>query len=361
MVGSSSEVTGEGIDRFADNFERLSANIQRLIRGQDQVVRTALVCLFAQGHILLEGVPGVGKTTLAKAIRYSIAGGSWGRIQFTPDLLPADVTGSNVFNQRDHVFEFAAGPVFNNVVLADEINRASPKTQSALLEVMEERQVSSGNNVLSVVPAGQPFVVIATQNPIEHEGTYRLPEAQLDRFMMKIDIGYPSRAEERTVLLYRSLGASAERLEPVLDMGEVAAMMRVAESVRISEPLADYVVDLVTATRPAGRISSAAGRSSVDMGGAGERNGSGGSVALADRVRLGVSPRGGLALITAARAFAASQGRGYVTADDVKALAHPVLGHRILLRAARSIAGDSAHDILDAVLAEVPVPRDRAR
>ena len=358
MAEFGSELKPEALDRFADGFERLAGNIQRLIRGQDHVVRMALVCLFAQGHMLLEGAPGVGKTTMAKAIRYSIRGGSWGRIQFTPDLLPADVTGSNVFNQRDHVFEFAPGPVFNNVVLADEINRASPKTQSALLEVMEERQVSSGNNVLSVVAAGQPFVVIATQNPIEHEGTYRLPEAQLDRFMMKIEVGYPSRAEERTVLLYRSLGASAERLDPVLEMGEVADMMRVVEAVRVSEPLADYVVDLVSATRPAGRISMATAHSS---GGVVHSNGSGDGVTLADRVRLGVSPRGGLALITAAKSYAATQGRGYVTADDVKALAHAVLGHRILLRASRSMAGDSPHDILDAVLAEVPVPSDRAR
>jgi MoxR-like ATPase len=267
-------------------------------------------------------VPGVGKTSMAKAIARSIDG-SWSRIQFTPDLLPSDVTGVSVWNRIANEFEFRAGGVFANVVLADEINRASPKTQSALLEAMEERQVTVDTHTYSLP---RPFMVIATQNPIELEGTYPLPEAQLDRFLMRIQMGYPSHDAERAILATHGSHASVEELGPVTSATEVLSAADGIANMHVASNLKAYIVDLVTATRQHRDLA------------------------------LGVSPRGALALQRAARALAASIGRDYVVPDDVKRLAPAVLGHRVLLAPDAQLRGTSADDVMRSVLASVPVP-----
>ena len=255
------------------------------------------MCLFAEGHLLLEDVPGTGKTSLAKAIAHSIEG-TWRRIQFTPDLLPSDVTGGLVYDQSQGTFDFRPGPVFANVVLADEINRASPKTQSALLEVMEERHVTVDGAGYDVP---RPFVVIATQNPVEQEGTYRLPEAQLDRFLMRTTLGYPDHDDEVDVLRMLADGLRPEDLSPVMSPADVRTMIQVAESVHVEDAIRSYVVRLCAATR------------------------------TLPELRLGVSTRGALALVRTARALAAAQARPFVTADDVRIVAPAALGHRMLL------------------------------
>src|SRR6185312_16378487 len=268
--------------------------LESVLRGKRRAVHLALVCLFSEGHLLIEDVPGVGKTSLAKAIANSI-GGSWRRVQFTPDLLPSDVTGVSVWDQNRSDFEFRPGGVFANVVLADEINRASPKTQSALLESMEERQVTVDSHTY---PLPRPFLVIATQNPVELEGTYPLPEAQLDRFLLRLQIGYPDRDAEMAIL--ESHGADEvkpEELEPVTDADTIAAWTQELNRVHVAGELQGYIVDVVEATRH-------------------HRD-----------LMLGVSPRGALALQRAARALAASVGRSYVVPDDVKVLASAVLEH----------------------------------
>jgi MoxR-like ATPase len=285
-------------------------------------VRLALVCLFAEGHLLIEDVPGVGKTSMAKAIARSIDG-SWSRIQFTPDLLPSDVTGVSVWNRIANEFEFRPGGVFANVVLADEINRASPKTQSALLEAMEEGQVTVDSHTRGL---RRPFMVIATQNPIELEGTYPLPEAQLDRFLMRIPMGYPSHDAERAILETHGSHASVEELSPVTSATEVLSAAGGIADMHVAEDLKAYIVDLVTATRQHRDLA------------------------------LGVSPRGALALQRAARALAASIGRDYVVPDDVKRLAPAVLGHRVLLAPDAQLRGTSPDDVVRSVLASVPVP-----
>jgi MoxR-like ATPase len=307
---------------FGALFDALLANVERVIQGKREPVRLALVCLFAEGHLLIEDVPGVGKTSMAKAIARSIDG-TWSRIQFTPDLLPSDVTGVSVWNRIANEFEFRAGGVFANVVLADEINRASPKTQSALLEAMEERQVTVDSQTRGL---RRPFMVIATQNPIELEGTYPLPEAQLDRFLMRVAMGYPSHDAERAILETHGSHASVEELGPVTSAAEVlSAAGRIAD-MHVAENLKAYIVDLVTATRQHRDLA------------------------------LGVSPRGALALQRAARALAASIGRDYVVPDDVKRLAPAVLGHRVLLAPDAQLRGTSADDVVRSVLASVPVP-----
>jgi MoxR-like ATPase len=311
---------------FKDLFDALARQLEQVLRGKRRAVHLSLVGLFSEGHLLIEDVPGVGKTSLAKAIARSI-GGTWRRVQFTPDLLPSDVTGVSVWDRARGDFEFRPGGVFANVVLADEINRASPKTQSALLESMEERQVTIDTQTY-MLP--RPFLVIATQNPIELEGTYPLPEAQLDRFLLRLRIGYPDRDAELAIL--DSQGddlVRPEDLEPVTDADTIAAWTRELDRVHVSTELQGYIVDLVEATRH-------------------HRD-----------LMLGVSPRGALALQRASRALAASMGRSYVVPDDVKALAPAVLEHRLLLSSEAMMRGISPADVLASILDSVAVPATR--
>jgi MoxR-like ATPase len=324
-VARQEEATAD-ISEFASLFDAIVANVRRVIHGKDDAVRLALVCLISEGHLLIEDVPGVGKTSLAKALASSIRL-EWHRIQFTPDLLPSDVTGSSVFDRATSTFAFRPGGVFANVLLGDEINRASPKTQSALLEAMEERQVTVDG---TTHPLPFPFLVIATQNPAEHEGTYPLPESQIDRFLLRIRLGYPDRRSEITMLEQQG-GASAEDLTPVADASDLAVMIKVAASIYVAGPLRGYVVDLAAATRSHPAIA------------------------------LGMSPRATIGLQTAARTLAASEGREYVVPDDIKAVAEPVLGHRLVRTADAELAGTSVVDVLGEVLAGVPIPTGRAR
>ena len=308
--------------RFAARFHEIEANVEQVVRGKHQEIRLALSTLIAEGHLLIEDVPGVGKTMLAKAIARSIDC-SFRRIQFTPDLLPTDITGVNVFNQEQRDFEFKPGAVFANIVLGDEINRASPKTQSALLECMEERQVTVDTETH---PLGTPFMVIATQNPIEHEGTYPLPEAQLDRFMLRLSIGYPSPEVEVEILATHTAGAPLGDIGPVTDAPGVAEMIEQAREVHVAPALRRYIVDLVEATRHHGDIY------------------------------LGASPRAALMILRAARAMAAADERDFVIPDDVKALAVPALAHRIIVTADAVMSGRGPEVILQEILAEVAVP-----
>ncbi|HEY0699595.1 MAG TPA: MoxR family ATPase [Micromonospora sp.] len=314
-------LTQHEVQGFAALAARLAENVNSVVLGKPQVVRLALTALFAQGHVLLEDVPGVGKTTLARAIAATVRG-KWRRIQFTPDLLPSDVSGVTIFNQATRGFEFHPGPVFANIVIADEINRASPKTQSALLEVMEERTVTV-DGVRHPVP--QPFLVVATQNPVEMDGTYRLPEAQLDRFLVKLSVGYPDESVEIEVLRGATL-RSPDALEAVTDTDTVGEMIRMAQRVHIADPLYGYAVRLAAATRNH------------------------------PKVRVGVSPRGVIALTRAACAYALIDGRGWVLPEDLKVLAEPVFAHRILLGADAQVRGLTATGVLREVVASVPVP-----
>jgi MoxR-like ATPase len=308
---------------FGRLFSALLANVERVIQGKREQIHLALVCLLAEGHLLIEDVPGVGKTSLAKAIAASI-GGSCHRIQFTPDLLPSDVTGVSVWNRTANEFEFRPGGIFANVVLADEINRASPKTQSALLEAMEERQVTVDAHTYRLP---RPFMVIATQNPIELEGTYPLPEAQLDRFLMRIPMGYPGRDAELAIL--ESQGErtfTSDDLQPVASAIDIADAAGHVGAVHVAAEVRDYVLDLVAASRR-----------------------------HPDLV-LGASPRGSLSLQRAARALAASFGRAFVVPDDVKRVMPAVLEHRLMLAPDAQLRGVSANDVVRAILASVPVP-----
>ena len=307
---------------FAERFRAIEHNVERVVQGKHREIRLALAALVAEGHVLIEDVPGVGKTMLAKAIARSIDC-SFRRIQFTPDLLPTDVTGVNVFNQERGDFEFRPGAIFANIVLGDEINRASPKTQSALLECMEERQITIDTETYQL---GVPFMVIATQNPIEHEGTYPLPEAQLDRFMMRIGIGYPSAEVEAEILATHGVRSTLPDIGPVADAIGVRAMIEVARGVHVSEAIRRYIVDLVEATR-----------NHPD-------------------VYLGASPRASIMLLRASRAMAAADERDYVIPDDVKALVPPVLSHRVIVTADAVMGGRSAEALLTELLAEVAVP-----
>jgi MoxR-like ATPase len=308
---------------FADVFGAIADNVSRVLQGKPEVIELTLLCLVAEGHLLIEDVPGVGKTSLAKGIAASLDC-RWARIQFTPDLLPSDLVGVTIWNRASNEFEFRPGSVFANVVLGDEINRASPKTQSALLECMEERQVT----VDSVTrPLDPPFMVIATQNPVEHEGTYPLPESQLDRFLMRVSIGYPAKEAELEILDAQGGESPVDDLSPVATVKDVVAMTQVARQVHVAPSLKGYLVELAETTRR--------------------------HPALA----IGMSPRATLALQKAARARAAASGREYVVPDDFKALAHPVLTHRLVLTPESAMQGVDAYEVLDDVLRHVPVPQ----
>ena len=311
-----------GVD-VAGLFDALSRNVERVIQGKHEQVWLALICLFAEGHLLIEDVPGVGKTSLAKALARSIAATAH-RIQFTPDLLPSDVVGVSVWNRASSEFEFRPGGIFAHVVLADEINRASPKTQSALLEAMEEHQVTVDAHTYALP---RPFLVLATQNPVELEGTYPLPEAQLDRFLMRVPMGYPSHDAEVAILETQGTGHErVDALEPVASAEAIAAAADAITLVHVAPALQAYIVDLVDATRRHPDLA------------------------------LGVSPRGALALQRASRAAAAGAGRDYVVPDDVKALASAVLEHRMMLAPEAELRGVDAADVVQSVLHAVPVP-----
>jgi MoxR-like ATPase len=307
-------------ETFADVFNAICDNIELAIRGKRDVIHLVVVSLLAEGHVLLEDAPGVGKTSLGKALAASI-NATFGRVQFTPDLLPADVVGMTVWNRATGAFDFRPGPVFSNIVLADEINRASPKTQSALLEAMGERQVTVDGVTHHLA---SPFMVIATQNPIEHEGTYPLPEAQLDRFLMKVTVGYPGRAAELEIL--ERHGDHAPVLHPVVSSGTVQGLVQTARAVHVAPLVRGYIVDIAEATRRHHSIA------------------------------LGMSPRSVLALQAAARVQAAAVLRSYVTPDDVKALARHVIPHRLIVAPEAQIQGVRAVQIVDQILDSIPVP-----
>jgi len=302
--------------------ERVIENIARVIVGKDEVIELCLVALLCEGHILLEDVPGIGKTTLAKAIARSI-GCSFRRIQFTPDLLPSDVTGILYFNQKEQDFEFRPGPIMSQVVLADEINRATPRTQSALLEAMQERQVTVDVETMALP---RPFLVLATQNPIELEGTFPLPEAQIDRFLMRVALGYPSKEDENAILLRYERQDPLATLRPVIEADELLAMQGQVKSVLVEESVREYMVDVVRATREH------------------------------EAVELGVSPRGTLALYRTVQALAAVRGRTFVIPDDVKYLAPPVLTHRIIISPQTRLRGRRPEEVMAEIVDTVPVP-----
>jgi MoxR-like ATPases len=318
-------MTPEQASAFQETFGRLVANVEQVLLGKTFVIRLGFVALFSEGHLLLEDYPGTGKTSMARAIAQSVAG-THNRIQFTPDLLPGDITGVSVYDQKTQTFEFHRGPVFANIVLADEINRASPKTQAALLEVMEEGRVTvDGETHL----AASPFMVIATQNPIEQAGTYRLPEAQLDRFLLKASIGYPDHASTLRILEGSDVRSHEVTLNPVVTSDTVLALAGQARHVHVDPSVNDYVSRLVEATR------------------------------TATEVRLGVSVRGALALIRTAKTLAAASGRHYVIPDDVKSLAEPVLAHRLILDPEAEFDGVTPSGIIGQILLETPPPSDR--
>lgn len=323
-----SEVHREGVASLSGTpplalVERFRASVDRFMRGKSEVTALAIVCLLAEGHLLLDDVPGLGKTSLAKALANSL-GLEWGRIQFTPDLLPSDLTGVSILRHDGGGFQFHPGPIFAGLVLADEVNRASPRTQSALLEAMEERTVSVDGTTYRLP---SPFMVIATQNPIDMAGTYPLPEAQLDRFLIRTSLGYPDRATEAEVLSDHHRGVRVSDLEPVLSEDEIMALIHAAAAVRVDPLIVDYMVAVASWTRSA------------------------------EGVALGASPRGSIALLRASRAHALVSGRDHVAPEDVQALAEPVLAHRIILDVEGQAKGLTQADVIAGAVESVPAPQ----
>jgi MoxR-like ATPase len=310
-----------------ETAQRLADNVERVIIGKRQQIELAVMTLMCGGHLLIEDVPGVGKTMLARSLARS-SGCSFSRIQFTPDLLPTDVTGVSVYNQRTGDFEFRPGPVLSQIVLADEINRATPKAQSALLEAMEERQVTV-DGVTHRTP--EPFMVMATQNPIEYEGTFPLPEAQLDRFLIRLELGYPSPQDERAMMQRQIHGHPVGELAQVCDASDILALQAAVREVYVDTLIQQYVVGIVEGTRKH------------------------------DAVYLGASPRGSLALQRLGQARALMDGRDFVLPDDIKALAYPALGHRIILKAQARVQGLTPASVIEECLQRLPVPGVRAR
>ncbi len=307
----------------ADVVERVVQNLQLAVRASRETLELCVLCILAEGHLIIEDFPGVGKTVLAKSVARSLDL-SFSRLQFTPDLLPTDVTGVNVFNQRTSEFEFRPGPVFANVLLVDEINRASPKTQSALLEAMQEAQVTIDG---ATYPLEQPFFVVATQNPIEYEGTYPLPEAQLDRFTARLSLGYPPFGEEAQMLAEQTTAPPLDRLAPVADGADLVGAIEAARAVFVEETVGEYVVAVIRHTRASALLA------------------------------LGASPRAGIAVLRMAKARAAALRRDYVLPEDVHAVAGSVLAHRVILAPEARASGARGEDAVERALAEVPVPR----
>ncbi len=323
MVLDTGRQTGSPIDDLVPAARRIGRAIEAVIEGKREAIQLTLAVLLAQGHLLIEDVPGVGKTMLAKALARAIDG-TVRRVQFTPDLLPSDITGVSAYNQERREFEFKPGPVFANIVLGDEINRASPKTQAALLESMEERQVTVDGTTHLLQ---EPFMVIATQNPVEMEGTYPLPEAQRDRFTARISLGYPPPAAEREMLDTHGAASPLDQLRPVARASDVQDLVLAVRKVLVSDQVKDYIINLANATR------------------------------TSPELRLGASPRATLHLLRASRAWAALDGRDYVIPDDVQRLARPVLAHRLLPTAEAIVERHLPEHVVDRIIAQLPLPR----
>ena len=311
-------------NEFKGVIKKIKDNIQKVIVGKSDVIDSVLISILCNGHVLVEDVPGSGKTTLARAVASSLDC-SFGRIQFTPDLMPSDVVGVNWFNQKSSEFEFQSGPIFNQIILADEINRATPRTQSALLESMQETQVTVDGDSRSLPT---PFIVLATQNPLDMEGTFPLPEAQLDRFLMKISLGYPSEKEESDIILRFHKEGYSENIQPVANGETIKEMEKFSSSVKVEESIRDYIISIVRATREN------------------------------DKLIVGASPRGSLGLYKCSQANAALHGRDYVIPDDVKTLTNSVLSHRIIPTSNARLRGFGGNEILEEIVSEIPVPME---